>query len=97
MKIASLLLNILNVGVLCFAGVALLPTVMMFDAPGSEKRGALWFLFWVFLAFPFLALVSLALGWARWGAGDYRGSLKWGLVAPVYGAFAVVCLLKILK
>lgn len=95
MKLAFLLLNILNVGILAASLVSLLPTAMMFDAPGSEKKG-LWFLAGVFALFPFVAFASLLIGWIKWSADAFVAALKWGAVAPVYAAFAAICLFSIL-
>ena len=97
MKTASLLLNIFNVLVLLASVVSLLPTAMLFDAPGSTKRKSLWFLFWVWMLFPVACIGSLGMGWFKWAQGDYELALKAGGVAPVYGVGAAICLFSILK
>lgn len=97
MKIASLLLNVFNVLVVAASVISLLPNAMLFDAPGSEKKKSLWFLFWVFALFPFVAVGSLLAGCAKWREGDYDTALKAGGVGPAYGAFAAICLFSILE
>ena len=97
MKTASLVLNIFNVLVLVASVVSLLPTAMLFDAPGSTQKKSLWFLFWVFLLFPVVSLGSLATGWVKWGQGDYESALKAGGVAPIYGVIAFASLFSILE
>lgn len=96
MKTASLLLNVFNGVVLAASVASLLPTAMLFDAPGSEKKKSLWFLFWVFMLFPVVCIGSLATGWVKWGQGDYGLALKAGGIAPVYGMGAAICLFSIL-
>lgn len=96
MKILSLLLNILNIGIVAASVVALLPTAMLFDAPASQTRKSLWFLAGVFVLFPFVATASAVFGWNKWHAGDFERALEGGAVAPVYAAFAAFCLKQIL-
>lgn len=93
MKIFSLLLNILNIGVLSASVVSLLPTAMIFDAPGSENKKSFWFLAGVFVLFPLVAMGSSVTGWSKWSASDYQSALKCGAVAPAYAA---LCLKRIL-
>ena len=97
MKILSLLLNILNIGIAVASVVALLPTAMLMDEPGSEKRMSLWFLMGVFLLFPLVAIGSVASGWSKWITGDVEGALESGALAPVYAAFSALCLKGIMK
>ncbi len=97
MKILSLLLNVLDVGILAASVVSLLPTVMMFDAPGSETKKNLWFLAGVFVLFPFVATAGAVVSWSKWITGDFETALKGGVVSPVYAASAAFCLTRILK
>ncbi len=84
----------LNIGILGASVVALLPTAMIFDAPGSTANKALWFLTGVF---PLVAAFNLVLGWNKWSAGEFATALQWGVIVSVYAVFVAVCLLKILK
>lgn len=97
MKVASLLLNILNIGILGVSVVALLPTAMLFDAPGSTANKGLWLLTGVFGVFPLVAAWGVVVGWSKWSAGDFATALKWGAAAPVYAAVAAICLIQILE
>ncbi|BCM90772.1 hypothetical protein IAD21_02633 [Abditibacteriota bacterium] len=95
MKIASLLLNIFNILLLPGSVGLLIPSVMMFDAPGSEKKSGNWFVFWMFMLLPIVAIGSLVMGWWKWREGDYKTALKAGAVAPVYVSCAFGCLFTI--
>ncbi|RYX84541.1 hypothetical protein EON83_09320 [bacterium] len=97
MKNAAVFLNLFNILVLLVSLVCILPTVMIFDAPGSQKKIGLWIVFWVFMVFPLVTLTCIGLGWKKWFDGDYEFALKVGAVAPVYGVVAAIFLFTFLR
>ncbi|MCC7246560.1 MAG: hypothetical protein IT269_12835 [Saprospiraceae bacterium] len=92
MKLATILLNLLWVGLLLLSLVAVMFSPMMFDAPGSDKQPMLWMIFWSIAALPLNIIITLILSMRKYAQGDYRAAFMTSLI-PVLIHVAVVVVL----
>jgi O-antigen/teichoic acid export membrane protein len=76
-------------------GVLLLPSgfialmsAMMFDAPGSEENGLLWFCFFSFLSFPLMCLFAF-FGWIPYAYSNFKLA-KLIALSPILSAIFVI-------
>jgi hypothetical protein len=86
MKIIALILNILAIPATFFAGVAVMMSAMMFDAPGSENNKFLKVAFYSLLSLPVVLVVTDIFGWIKFVKGDYSGAVfayKWVLLVVI--------------
>lgn len=92
MKLATILLNLLWVGLLLLSLVAVMFSPMMFDAPGSDKQPMLWMIFWSIVALPVNIIITLILSMRKYAQSDYRAAFLTSLI-PVLIHVAVVVVL----
>lgn len=83
MKVLSILINILLLGLLAFAVMSALFSPMLFDAPGSEKNTTIWALFWIIAAFPLTILVAMIWSWRKFFQDEYQTAILVSLIPVI--------------
>ncbi|MFN0203850.1 MAG: hypothetical protein ACKVTZ_20175 [Bacteroidia bacterium] len=92
MYVIALILNILAIPAIFFAGVIAMMSPMLFDAPGARDNFFLWVILCCVWILPVLLLITDIFGWVMFATGDYSGAVfayKWVLLllGIVVGSF----------
>jgi hypothetical protein len=89
--------SILAVPAVVIGAFMALMSVMMFDAPGSERNPAVILLFSSVVAFPLACIVGVILGWIAIGRQRDRGAMWFSLLplVPIASAVAAMIWLQI--